>query len=285
MNDLSGRKVKTVDNALRLFCQRDLISPSQPLDKGVEIQLGTVSVLDGREWVEVALPDGSFNFALGSAVRSHTDMPTEIRNIRQEVAAQPVSAPTPDAPKRSVWPSILGWSLIVFALLGGLQQLTGPGGSGALVTMLLMIVAGIGLILRSGRFAAIGLVSIFGVAIVIAIAVPKMNKNARLAHELGAINQMRTLHQSEAQYYSKYGKYACNLAELGAAQMIPNNIAEGKASGYLFSLSCASAGYAVNANPESFGSSGSRCFYSDQTQVIRNSWTAEPASPNSPEVR
>ncbi len=88
MNDLSGRKVKTVDNALRLFCQRDLISPSHPLDKGVEIQLGAVTDLDGREWVEVALLDGSFNFALGSAVRSHTDMPTEIRDIRQEVVAK-----------------------------------------------------------------------------------------------------------------------------------------------------------------------------------------------------
>ena len=194
MSDLSGRRVKTVDNALRLFCQRDLISPSQPLGMGVEIQLGTVSVLDGREWVEVALPDGSFNFALGPAVRSHTDMPTEIRNIRQEVAAQPISTPTPDAPKRSVWPSILGWSLIVFAILGGLPRLGGPGDSaGALVTMLLMIIGGCGLILRRGKLVAIGLGAILGIAIIIGIAVPKLNKNARLAHELAAISQMRTI--------------------------------------------------------------------------------------------
>ncbi len=69
--------------------------------------------------------------------------------------------------------------------------------------MLLMIIAGSGLILRRGKLVTIGIVSIFGIAIVIGIAVPKMNKNVRLAHELAAIRQMSTIHQSEAQYYSE----------------------------------------------------------------------------------
>jgi type IV pilus assembly protein PilA len=262
------------------------------LDKGVEIQLDTVSVLDGREWVEVSLLDGTRNFALGSAVRSHTDIPAETRNIRQEVTVQSVSAPRAGAAERSVWPSILGWTLIMFAVLGGLQQWERPG---TLFTVLIMVVSGVGLILRSGKFAAIGLASMFVVSVAYAIAVPKMNKQLRLAQEQAAISQIRTLDGAEAQYYSQYGHYACNLAELGpsargvsgpaAAGIVPKNLAEGKTGGYLFSVGCSPTGYVVNANPEAFGRSGSRGFYSDQTLVIRYSWTTEPASLKSPEVR
>ena len=43
--------------------------------------------------------------------------------------------------------------------------------------------------------------------------------------------------------------------------------------------------YAITAIPEKFSSSGRRSFYSDQTLGIRNSWTAEPANANSPELK
>jgi hypothetical protein len=40
----------------------------------------------------------------------------------------------------------------------------------------------------------------------------------------------------------------------------------------------------VIAVPDSFGNSGRRTFYSDQTLVIRNNWGQEPATPTSPEI-
>jgi hypothetical protein len=122
-----------------------------------------------------------------------------------------------------------------------------------------------------------------------------MNKQLMLAREQAAIRQIGTIHQAETQYYSQYGQYACTLTQLGppasgqagpaAADIIPKNLAEGKNTGYVFTVACAPTGYTVNANPESFGGSGSRCFYSDQSLVIRQSLTAEPATANSPELK
>src|SRR5579872_3331860 len=77
MSDLAGRMVKTVDNGLSVFSRPDVNSESRQLDAGSDLQLGAVSELDGREWVELILPDASPGFALGASIRSHTDLPIE----------------------------------------------------------------------------------------------------------------------------------------------------------------------------------------------------------------
>ena len=66
-----------------------------------------------------------------------------------------------------------------------------------------------------------------------------------------------------------------------AAGLIPQNLASGKKSGYLLEVDATPDGYAVIAVPQKFGNSGRRSFYSDQTLVIRTSWTTEPANANS----
>ena len=53
----------------------------------------------------------------------------------------------------------------------------------------------------------------------------------------------------------------------------------------MVALTATSTGYAVTAVPESFGNSGRRTFYSDQTLVVRNNWGPEPATPASPEIK
>ena len=126
------------------------------------------------------------------------------------------------------------------------------------------------------------------ILVIAAIAVPQMNKQLMSAHEMAAIRQITTVHQAQTQYYSQFGKYAENLAALGppaggapgpaAADLIPKDLAEGKKSGYLYTLAITPTGYAITAVPEKFGSSGRRSFYSDQTLGVRNSWTAEPAN-------
>ena len=149
--------------------------------------------------------------------------------------------------------------------------------------------------LRRG-FSLIELLIVIAIILIIAaIAVPKMNKQIMAAHEMAAIRMIGTIHQGETQYYSQYGKYAQNLAELGppasgadgpaAAGIIPKNLSDGKASGFMFAVTATPTGYSVTAVPEAFGNSGGRTFFSDQTLVIRNNYTAEPATIASPEIR
>ena len=149
---------------------------------------------------------------------------------------------------------------------------------------------------RRRGFSLIELLIVIAIILIIAaIAVPKMNRQMMAAHEMAAIREIGSIHQGETQYYSQYGRYAQNLTEMGppasgapgpaAADILPKVLTDGKKSGYLFSVTGTPTGYTVTAIPESFGSSGSRTFYSDATLVIRQNMTQEPATANSPELR
>src|ERR1700681_2710159 len=145
---------------------------------------------------------------------------------------------------------------------------------------------------RRRGFSLIELLIVIAIILIIAaIAVPKMNNQMMAAHEMAAIRQVTTIHQAETQYYSQFGKYAESLAALGppasgaatpaASDLIPKVLADGKNSGYVFAVQPSPTGYSITAIPDAFGSSGRRTFYSDQTLVIRNNWTQEPANANS----
>lgn len=69
---LANRKVKTLDGQVTVYKSCELKSAvvnSPP--KGTEIQLGSISVIDGREWVEAILPNGDRGYALSPNLRSH----------------------------------------------------------------------------------------------------------------------------------------------------------------------------------------------------------------------
>lgn len=144
---------------------------------------------------------------------------------------------------------------------------------------------------RSG-FTLIELIIVMAIILILgAIGIVEMNQQIMLAHETAAVQEIRTVHTAEAQYYAQFGKYADNLAALGphgkhamgpeAAGIIPENLASGKKSGYLFEIASTAEGYAVTSTPEKFGKSGRRSFFSDQTLVVRTSWTTEAAGVNS----
>lgn len=149
--------------------------------------------------------------------------------------------------------------------------------------------------LRRG-FSLIELLIVIAIILIIAaIAVPKMNQQLMAANETAAIQHIRTIHAEQTQYYSQFGKYAESLPTLGppasgtagpaAADLIPKDLAEGKKSGYIYALQITPTGYAITALPEKFSSSGRRTFYSDQTLVVHNNWSQEPANAGSPEIK
>ena len=134
------------------------------------------------------------------------------------------------------------------------------------------------------------------ILIILSIALPQMSKSRMHAQEISAVAEVRTINQAQVQYQSQFGQYATALAQLGppatagaaegpgAAGLIPGSLASGSTSGYNFTISATTGGYAITAVPKAFGSTGRRTFYSDQTAVIRENWGQDPASANSNEI-
>ncbi|MBI1356645.1 MAG: prepilin-type N-terminal cleavage/methylation domain-containing protein [Acidobacteria bacterium] len=129
-------------------------------------------------------------------------------------------------------------------------------------------------------FSLIELLIVIAIILIIAaIAIPRLGQARRAAYEMAAIRTLSTLNTAQVQYFSTYGRYAQTLQELGpppgsgapgpnAADLIPNNLATGLASGYVFTMVGTPAGYTVNADPQS-ESTGVRHFYTDHSNVIR----------------
>jgi len=149
---------------------------------------------------------------------------------------------------------------------------------------------------RRRGFSLIELLIVIAIILIIAaIAVPKLDKARMHTQEMAAIQQIRTIHTAQTQYYSQFGRYAKTLEELGppasgapgpaAADLIPGDLAKGEKSGYRFILQATATGYTINANPVVYNSTGRRSFYSDQTLVVRENWGQEPADTNSPEIK
>jgi prepilin-type N-terminal cleavage/methylation domain-containing protein len=148
---------------------------------------------------------------------------------------------------------------------------------------------------RRRGFSLIELLIVIAIIlIIITIAVPKYNRTQMYMRETAAVRAVQTIHQMEVQYQSQYGKYATSLAELGppqsgqpgpaAADLIGRDLSEGEKQGYKFTLSGTNGGYIINANPVTYGTSGSKSFYSDQTMVIRENFGPEPATAISKEM-
>jgi type IV pilus assembly protein PilA len=134
------------------------------------------------------------------------------------------------------------------------------------------------------------------ILIILGIALPQMSKSRMHAQEMSAVAALRTINQVEVQYQSQFGQYATNLTQLGpaagagtaegaqAAGLIPASLASGTSNGYNFTLTQSPSGYSVTAVPKTFGSTGRRTFFTDQTGIIRENWGQEPATVTSAET-
>lgn len=142
---------------------------------------------------------------------------------------------------------------------------------------------------------AIGGLLLFLMLLIVAIALPRLSRARMSVQETAAIMAIQTINTAQVQYYSQFGRYATVLTELGppasgnanaaSANMIDATLGAGLKQGYKFTLSGLQGGYTIVAIPETFGTSSSRTFYSDQTLVIHQNYGPEPATATSPEIR
>jgi prepilin-type N-terminal cleavage/methylation domain-containing protein len=149
---------------------------------------------------------------------------------------------------------------------------------------------------RRKGFSLIELLIVIAIIlIIITIALPRLTRARMYTQEVAALAAIRTLHTAQTQYYSQYNRYATTLAELGppasgsanasAADMIGNDLANGKKQGYIFTVSGNQGGYVVSAIPEVFNTSGTRTFYSDQNMTVHEHYGPEPATQQDPESK
>ena len=159
---------------------------------------------------------------------------------------------------------------------------------------------------RRRGFSLIELLIVIAIILIIAaIAIPKLTSARMAAYEMAAIRAMHTINTAQIQYFSTYGRYAQSLMELGppagnapsspaASDLISGDLSMGIKSGYVFTMVGTPGGYTVNADPQTYAPparprppdvTGSRTFYTDHTNVIRNHFGNEPASENDAEIQ
>jgi len=124
------------------------------------------------------------------------------------------------------------------------------------------------------------------------LAIPTFGHIKKQANEIAAKKSILAIQQAELMYSTNYPShgYACSLRALGgdpnegppsadAAQLLPDDLASGFKSGYIFNLSnCTSVskkgtervtGYQISAVPQTPGKTGSRGFCSDEYGAIK----------------
>ncbi len=150
---------------------------------------------------------------------------------------------------------------------------------------------------RQRGFSLIELLIVIAIILIIlSIALPQMSKSQMHAREMGAIATLKTINTVQTQYQSTFGQYAGSIGALGpppsdgtegaqAANLIPPNLATGTSGGYNYTVTQTPLGYSAVAVPKAYNNTGRRSFYTDQTGVIRENSTQEPATANSPEVK
>ena len=150
-------------------------------------------------------------------------------------------------------------------------------------------------------FSLIELLIVVAVILTIAsIAIPSFIRSRMRAHEAAAVSNLRTITSAEIAYSTTYGiGYSTDLLRLGGnsltadptqAGLIDNALASGNRNGYSYAYTVVTTDpngnvvqYSIVADPLNPGLSGQRSFYTDQTGVIRENWSAS-AGPSDPPI-
>jgi len=99
-------------------------------------------------------------------------------------------------------------------------------------------------------------------------------------HEASAISSVRDIVVSQITYWatSGEGNYAVDLGVLESADLIDSALGSGTKDGYAFSTSGDASTFTGSATPLTFGSTGTRSFFVDETGVIRYTREDRPAT-------
>lgn len=115
------------------------------------------------------------------------------------------------------------------------------------------------------------LASAVPLGLMVAIAVPNLMASYRAANEGSALATLRTISQAEMTYQGTAAKYG-TLEELAASGLIDPKLSSGIKNGYTFTVTLDSdnpEGFEVTGVPVTYGKTGIRSFYIDETFVIR----------------
>lgn len=132
---------------------------------------------------------------------------------------------------------------------------------------------------------ALAAVSVFPLAIIMAIAIPNLLASRRAANEASAIHGLREIVAAENAYSSTVGGGSFGtLAELGQSEMLEKNLAAGFRHGYRFKVITFEGGCEARAMPMTYGNSGVRSFYAscEEAEVRGADKSGGPAEETDP---
>ena len=125
--------------------------------------------------------------------------------------------------------------------------------------------------------------------LVAAVLIPHMLPRRVALDEASAVGAIRSINTAQSAYAEKHldKGFAATLSELGqgpGAGFIDQELASGRKMHYTFAMIAGPADsrgritkYTVVALPERFGNDGWRCFFTDESRIIR--FTAEDRPP------
>lgn len=115
------------------------------------------------------------------------------------------------------------------------------------------------------------LASALPMALVLAIAIPNLLASYRAANEGSAQHSLRTISQAQVTHQSIALKYG-TLQELATSGLIDADLGSGTKNGYTFAVTLDSENpeaFEVTGVPVTYGKTGIRSFYIDETLVMR----------------
>ena len=121
------------------------------------------------------------------------------------------------------------------------------------------------------------------IAIIAAIAIPNLLRSRMQSNESAAIGNLRTIVGAEVAYHAANYQYTADFADLTGATpaFLDGDWAVAK-SGYNFVLGGDTSAFTANANAVTYGTTGSKGFFTDATGVIRYADGADAAATDTP---